>query len=320
MLQIHGLHTLNLEQNLITELPKNFESMNLKSLNVRNNLLQCLPDSLSSNTRLSELYVSGNKITEFPSVIYKLHYLRVLSLDDNFISVLPNNWYGSDIFVLSLKNNPLEKIDYILDDLYYIVYLYLNNCLLTEIPTSFASLIRMSTLDISDNNITSTNIKELPPNLTSLTLDNNPLGTLPVSVQRLTKLNQLSLSSCCLKELPPFTGCLKRLEKLYVDHNCLGYLPVELKNTMLATLFVDWNPLISLDSLHELKHLQLLSSTGCRLQEFPVAVLGLQNLTSLSLGFNSIHVLPDDMCHCNLTELLVHDNAIKYPYQTRSVI
>ena len=169
----------------------------------------------------------------------------------------------------------------------------------------------MSELDISENNITSANIKELPPNLVSLTLDNNPLGTLPVSVQHLTKLNKLSISSCDLRELPTFIGCLKRLEKLFVHHNCLCHLQAELKNTMLTALFVGWNPLNSLDSLHELTRLELLFAAACRLQEFPMAVFGLQNLTYLFLDFNSIHVFPDDMYHCRLAELWVPGNAIK---------
>ena len=311
LLQVHGLHTLNLEQNLIAELPKNFGSMNLKTLNVRNNLLQHLPDSLSTNTRLSELNISANKLKKFPPVIFKLQNLKVLSLDDNFISVLPNNWCGLDIFSLSVKNNPLEKIDYIFDDLHYIVDLHLNNCLLTEIPTSFSALVRMSVLEFSDNNITSTIIKELPPNLISLNLDRNSLGTLPDSLQRLTKLNRLSLSHCSLKEIPTFLGSLNRLEKLYVDHNCLGYIPEELKYTMLATLFVGWNPLNSLDSLHEVRRMKFLSAIGCRLQEFPVTVLDLPKLTNLHLDWNAIHFLPKDMHHSHLMDLSMEGNTVK---------
>ena len=311
LLQMHNLHTLSLGQNLISELPNDFESMNLKILDLGDNLLHQLPNSLSTNSRLLKLNVAANKIREFPPVIFKLQNLRCLILDDNFISMLPQNWYDLDIISLSLKNNPLEKVDSLLDDLHYIVDLHLNNCLITDIPRSFSSLVRMSELDISDNNITSTNINELPPNLTSLTLDNNPLGTLPDCVQHLTKLNRLSLSSCSLKELPTFIGCLKRLEKLFLDHNCLGHLPVELKSTMLNTLFVDWNPLNSLDSVQEQKHLHFISAAACGLQEFPVVAFGLQNLTSLNLGFNSIQFLPDDILHCNLTELGMIGNAIK---------
>ena len=285
--------------------------MNLKILNLRDNLLHQLPNSLGTNSRLLKLDVAANKIREFPPVILKLQNLRCLILDDNFISVLPQNWYDLDIFLLSLKNNPLEKVDSLLDDLHYILELHLNNCLITDIPTSFSSLIRMSELDISDNNITSANINELPPNLTSLTLDHNPLGTLPVSVRRLAMLNQLSLNSCSLKELPTFIGCLKRLEWLSVDNNCLGHLPVELKNTMLTVLSVDWNPLNSLDSLHELKRIKFLSAMGCRLQEFPMIVLDLPKLTNLYLGWNAIRSLPEDMHHSNLIELRMSGNTVK---------
>ena len=311
LLQMRRLHTLNLEQNLIAELPKDFRSMNLKTLNVRDNLLPQLPDSLKTNTRLSELNIAANKIKEFPSVIFELQNLRHLFLDDNCMCVLPQYWLGLDIFLLSLKNNPLEKVDNMLDDLQYMTQLYLGNCLLTEIPPNFSSFIRMSTLDISDNNITSVTLNDLPPNLISLTLDNNPLGTVPESVQQVTKLNELSINSCGLKDLPSFICWANRLEKLFVAHNCLGRLPVELKDTMLIELHVGWNPWKNLDFLHGQRRLRTLNARECQLEVFPRTVLDLPKLTQLDLRCNAIHFLPDDMFHSNLTELFLFGNAIK---------
>ena len=225
--------------------------------------------------------------------------------------MLPQNWFNLDIFLLSLKNNPLETVDSMLHDLQYITKLYLSNCLLTETPPHFSSSVRMSTLDISDNKITSNNLHALPPNLISLKLDNNPLGTLPESVRHSTKLNELSISSCGLKDLPNFICWLNRLEKLFVDHNCLRRLPVELKETMLTVLKLGWNPLTNLDFLHEQRRLRALNVRECRLEVFPRVVLDLKKLTKLDLRCNAIHSLPDDMHHSNLTELFVYGNAIK---------
>ena len=305
------LHTLNLEQNLIAELPEDFRSMNLKTLNMRDNLLLQLPDSLSINTRLSELNIAANKIREFPSVIFKVQNLRHLFLDDNCMHVLPQHWLGLDVFLLSLRNNPLENVDNLLDGLQYLTQLYLSDCLLTEIPPNFSSFIRMSTLDISDNNITSVALNALPPNLISLTLDNNPLGALPESVQKATKLSKLSLHSCSLKDLPSFIWCLNRLEKLSLSHNCLRRLPVELKGTMLIELSVGWNPLQNLDFLRGQRRLRTLNARECQLEVFPRKILDLPKLTELGLRSNAIHFLPEDMLHSNLTELVLDGNAIK---------
>ena len=311
LLQMNTLHTINLEQNLIPELPNNFEALNLKKLNEANNLLYDLSDALSANTHLIDLDMSSNRITKFPPVIFKLHNLKHLKMDDNLIASLPQNWQGLDIVTLSLKNNPLMNIDHLFHELQSVVNLNLQKCLLQEIPGNISSAVRLTTFDISDNKIKSSGIKTLPSNVISLTLDNNPLGLLSDSIQHLGKLNKLSARGCGLKDLKTVTCALKRLEKLFVSHNCLKHFPDTSKNTLLNTLDISWNPLHTLDSLCVLKRLRILRADACRLHMFPKDVFYLHKLTELSLMWNGIRSLPDDMRHSNLTKLLLYDNTFK---------
>ena len=213
LLHLATLQTLNLGENFISKLPNNFQSLNVKSLNIQSNLLSHLPDSLSSQSRLQNIDVSSNRLTEFPSVIFKLRNIKRVTLDNNFLHMLPLKWEGLPIVTLSLDRNPLVKIgNSPLNELKYIVSLSLRNCLLDEIPAYFSAFSKMSILDISDNSITATAISALPPNLTRLHLDHNPLYSVPESVQEVTKLNHLSLLSCGLSELPTLLCTLNQLE------------------------------------------------------------------------------------------------------------
>ena len=312
LLHLSTLQTLNLEENFITELPGNFHSLNVKSLNIRSNILSHLPDSLSSQSKLQNIDVSLNRLTEFPSVIFKLHNMKHIGLDGNFITVLPETWEGLHIVTLSLDRNPLVKISNSpLNELKYIVSLSLRNCLLDEIPAYFSFFSRMSTLDISHNNIMANAIIALPPNLTRLVLDNNPLGSVPESVQEVVKLSHLSLNSCNLRKLPTFICLLKQLQNLSIRRNSLTSLPARLGNTMLATIDLSSNPLGCLDLLNSAKRLRQLYVNECRLHNFPREILNLKKLTELHLGWNSFISLPADLCHNNLRTLSFDCNPVR---------
>ena len=312
LLHLATLQILNLEDNFITELPGNFHSLNVKSLNIRRNMLIHSPDSLSSQSKLQNIDVSSNRLTEFPSVIFKLHNIKHIGLGDNFITVLPETWEGLHIVTLSLDRNPLVKIgNSPLNELKYIVSLSLRNCLLDEIPAYFSFFSRMSKLDISHNNIMANAIVALPPNLTRLVLDNNPLGSVPESVQEVVKLSQLSLNSCNLRNLPAFICLLKQLQYLSICSNSLTSLPAGVCNTMLATINLSWNPLGCLDSLNSAKRLRLLIAYGCRLHDFPRETLNLKKLTELYSGWNSFNSLPGDLRHNNLRTLSFYCNPIR---------
>ena len=309
LLQMNNIHTLNLQENLIRELPSDFQSLSLKKLNMRSNLLHDLSDALSANSQLLDLDLSSNRITDFPPVIFMLRNLKHLKMGDNYISSLPQNWQGLGIVTLSLKNNPIMNTDQLFHELPCVVNLNLQKCLLKETPANMSHAVSLTTLDISDNKITS--INTLPPNLIYLALDKNPLELLSGSIQHLQKLNTLSAGWCGLKALPTFLCNLKRLEKLFVRANCLKYLPDALNNTIIKTIDMSWNPLHTLDSLCVLKGLRIIRANACRLHMFPKEILYLQKLTILALQWNGIHSLPDDIQHSNLRQLFLYGNAIK---------
>ena len=310
LLQLRSLQVLNLEENFISELPDNFQSLNVRTLNLRINLLNHLPDSLSAQRRLVNLDISSNRLTKFPSVIFKLHSIKHVALCDNFISVLPEKWEGLHVVKLSLDRNPLVNIgNSPLHELKYIVNLSLKNCLLNKIRTYFSSFSFMSSLDISGNNITASASSAIPPNLTRLVLNNNPLTTVPESVEQAMKLNELSLQSCGLTKIPTFICFLKGLEHLDISYNSLTYLPSGMENTMLTLLSLSSNPLKSLDSLNSLTRLRQLYASACQLHMFPRVVLRLHKLIELDLCYNTFTSIPSDIQHDNLRILSLRSNS-----------
>ena len=312
LLCLHSLQNLSLEDNFLAELPNDFGTLNMKSLNLRHNLLRHLPDSINTQSALQNIDVSSNKFTEFPSVIFKLSNIKYVALDDNFISVLPEKWEGLHVVKLSLDRNPIVKIgNSPFYELKCVVSLSLRYCLLNEIPTYFSSFSRMSSLCVSGNNISANSVNTLPPNLTHLEMNENPLGSVPQSVQALTKLNNLSLNSCCLKDLPIFICCLKRLENLRTRRNSLANLPAGLDNTLLTSIDLSWNPLGCLDSLKGTKRLRKLNAFACQIHDFPIEILKLQKLTELHLSWNSFSSIPEDVHHDNLRSLSLSSSPIK---------
>ena len=312
LLYLHSLQNLNLEDNFLAELPNDFRNLNMKNLNLRNNLLTHLPDSISTQNMLQNIDISSNKFTEFPSVIFELSNMKYVDLNDNFISVLPQKWDGLHVVKLSLDRNPIAKISNSpLYELECVVSLSLRNCLLNEIPTYFSSFSRMSSLDVSGNNISTNSVSTLPPNLTHLAIDQNPLGSVPQSVQSVTKLNSLSLNYCCLKDLPTFVSCLKRLETLSIHNNSLAHLPAGLDKTLLTTVDLSWNPLGCLDSLKGMKRLRELVASACQIHDFPREILKLKKLTELNLRWNTFRSIPGDIYHDNLRSLSLFSSSIK---------
>ena len=102
---------------------------NLKTLNVLNNQLTELPDSIGNLTNLEKLWLINNKLTELPESIVNLTNLEQLYLKNNELTELPQ-WIGNltNLEELSLRYN-----------------------LLTELPDSIGNLINLGMLWLEEN-------------------------------------------------------------------------------------------------------------------------------------------------------------------------
>jgi len=176
----------------------------LEILNLENNQLNALADSIGGLSNLQELTLYGNQLEKLPNSIGELSNLKRLLLYRNQLKELPNSIGGlSNLQALLLFSNQLK-----------------------ELPNSIGDLNNLRELDLGYNQL-----KELPnsigglSNLQELYLSENQLKELPNSIGGLSNLQQLYLSKNQLEELPNSIGGLSNLRELDLTFNQLTELP-----------------------------------------------------------------------------------------------
>jgi internalin A len=184
-----------------------FELEWLERLDLSNNQLNEITNSISRLQNLSELGLNDNQLSEIPDSISLLQNLSELGLNDNQLRELPDS--------ISLLQNLSE--------------LYLSSNQLSELPDSIYRLQNLSYLDLSSNQLS-----ELPDsisllqNLSQLGLNDNQLSELPDSITRLQNLSYLDLSNNQLSELPDSITRLQNLSELDLSDNPLVNPPLEI--------------------------------------------------------------------------------------------
>ncbi|KAM9963378.1 hypothetical protein ACTFIW_006606 [Dictyostelium discoideum] len=277
----------SLELMMIPEIENRFQGdfKSISILNLNDNLLGEIPESLKQLTQLISLSIRGNHILEIPLWFpeeFKL--LRKLDVSHNAISAVPNTFNKFSILEdLNLSNN---YISYIHPSLFPegIMRLNLSNNLFREVelPPWFESLL---TLDISGNKLK--HLGNLPFHLVRVSIDDNHLESIDHKVilrnkDLALKFNQsfsdivleriyqcwytgdpvLDLSGLGMCVVPPILGMLVHLTHLDLSGNCISVLPPELANlTELVRLDLSFNILTTLPlyivSYKRLEHLDL---------------------------------------------------------------
>ena len=172
--QIPTIEILNLGNNHLTVLPESIgELSNLKKLILGSNNLVSLVNSIGKLSSLEELVLVHNQLTFLPESIGDLKSLKKLMLIDNKISILPET----------------------IGNLSSLEVLYLNNNHLTEIPKSIGNLRFLKTLS----------------------LERNPIYHLPESLSNLASLETLNISNTKISQFPLFMNELDSLETIWVS-------------------------------------------------------------------------------------------------------
>jgi internalin A len=130
---------------------------------------------------LTALGLLNNQISKLPNFLYKLANLQELTLDQNLIKTIPEDFIGlKNIVELRLAQNEISKF-----------------------PSPILELSKLESIDLSKNKIRviPDDIKRLK-NLSSLILSGNPIATLPKSIVELENLTHLDLTDTLLP-IPP---------------------------------------------------------------------------------------------------------------------
>ncbi|CCG81983.1 Predicted protein [Taphrina deformans PYCC 5710] len=209
------------------------------------------------------------------------------------------SWYDyADLTYVNIADNELEEIDESLIDIIgSVATIDLHNNHLAKLPQSLLELSQLTTLNLSDNKLTTDilNLITLLPTLTELNLSRNKLGGILSS--KLSKLDQLSRLDLSDNELEAIdyslTGCTK-LQHLNLSGNQLTRLQVSQlsQQTGLVELDASRNKISPalIDTTLTFPRLSILNLSHNKIRELQddSHVLSLPNLTTLSLMQNQL--------------------------------
>ena len=272
------LTKLDLSGNSLVILPGNFMFFpSLQRLSLRDNGINQIPAGAFYNLqKLSYLDLYGNKIKTIPSTLfYHLQSLRSLNLAGNSIHITlhtPNTDLGKQFIVQSMENE--------------------NH---TE------SMFRLSTLHLSDNNLSSIprHLYKLCPNIQRLELSNCNIQIVDKEsffFLKSIKLINLNDNKIMKLEVGTFKN-LSTLERLNLDTNFISHIQQGLLDDLhkLEILDLSNNVITTIDprALQSLAHLRTLYLRNNDISDLQKHVFrGLQNITRLHLENNLIKCLP----------------------------
>ena len=108
-----AMSTLVLDENALQALPSDLghHLPSLRTLDLRGNMLTCLPASITKLVYLRELLLDHNALTALPNNLGVIHLLEILQLDDNKLKSLPASLGDMHCLqVLSVRHNPLRSL------------------------------------------------------------------------------------------------------------------------------------------------------------------------------------------------------------------
>jgi len=222
--QLQGLRLTSIPSDLLSH-------FQIHKLDVGENLISEISESLGNHLRITELHLNHNHLTTLPESFGNLTLLQKLTLNDNRLSSLSTSFGNlAQLETLWLQNNRLPSLPDSFENLKHLRILTLNSNKLTHLPENFGNLA----------------------NLENLTINKNQLERLPESFSRLVLLRQLGLNGNKLQALPKEFKNLIQLETLTLAQNSLPFLPmsiVSLKN--LQRLLLTGNSLIILEDVRK---------------------------------------------------------------------
>ncbi len=223
-----------------------------------------ISDEIKHFQSLEELNLKSNRLESFPSEILELKNLKKLNLSSNSFTELPDLSNLSDLELLDFSSNSLS-----------------------EIPESIFSLIKLKTLDLGFNH----NIKTISDkihqlqHLESLSINENDIECLPTELGKLKNLLSLNVSGNPLKNHLEIITKLPKLKKLDISSNRNVDESINIPN-----------------SLADLKSLNYLDISGCKILDIPASIGELTNLEFLNIENSEVESI--DPAIGNLSKMI----------------
>lgn len=145
---------LVLKEKNLKSLPRSILEISneILQLDLRNNTLTHLPNTLSSLTHLRSLDLRYNTLELIPESISSLIHLKILRLDNNHLSYLPIELFSlTSLSILTLNRNSICSIPHQISNLKQLNTLVLSSNHLKSLPNEISALKKLRNLYIHGN-------------------------------------------------------------------------------------------------------------------------------------------------------------------------
>ena len=215
---------LDLNEKEIVALIRSIDKLNLSNKNIEK-----LHENFNLLINLKVLELEGNNISELPEEICEID-LKEIYLSRNNLKELPKS-FGEikNLEGLFLGNNDFYFSPDCIGNLANLRALHLYGNHISELPTSYENLENIEIFYLSDNKLT-----ELPNVIKSwiklkfLHIDNNQIKKLPSWIGKLKELWNVNLSANELVDIPSSIAEINELRFLNLRNNKLQVLPNEM--------------------------------------------------------------------------------------------
>lgn len=125
----------------------------LEVLDLSNNQLAALPDSIVELKHLRILFISFNNFTVFPSVLSKCENLNMIGFKANQIEIVPENAFPEKLRWLILTDNKIRKLPKSIGGVRLLQKCALAGNLIEELPAEMSRCKNLELLRISANSL-----------------------------------------------------------------------------------------------------------------------------------------------------------------------
>lgn len=200
--QVQSLRELRMTENALEGLlnPSISGLQRLEVLDLSNNGISALPDSLGDLSNLQTLLLHSNRITSLPSTLFSSAALAVIDVSKNRLTgTLASNGISLPL---------LKSLD-------------VSHNALMSVLDGIASMTSLESLNVAENRLESLPDLSASANLITLTVTGNRVAAIHESLVALQQLKNVDLSRNDLKNIDERFGLLKNLAVLRVENNPL---------------------------------------------------------------------------------------------------
>ena len=302
LLRCGSVARLDFSNNILVEFPYKLHlaSPMLQSLDLSNNRLDAIPDSIGLLSCLRQLLLPRNNILVLPETCGQLKLLQELDVSHNPLQNLP----GSLGFLRSLARVGVENCPLRMPPADVVA---MGSVMILKFLKEVRLSVEANALDLSR-----LALEVLPvslcrhTDLTSLVLNDNLLVSLPPAVAAMTKLHTLVLSRNKFQEIPLFVSTFTNLRVLHVQNNAIQNFHDPFTTLVnLEELWADDNQISGITTSFDVfRKLRLFRAGQNRLFKIPESLFQCTALTALRLDNNLLsHISPSIGMLSALTEL-----------------